>query len=184
MNKPFQPSSEELRPTGLLIARGGTSGGNAVPDVERIFDLDKYDTSLQLEAYFDRKHLKQAESVMIDLVQVLKSGWFSSGMGQEPLTVINQMLTLTAILGNSCNAVGQRMGEVILMNVFSNLKEWVDRTAEASEKAKQMKEAKLKKQAKMGRGTRRVMRLVRSLSLSLSMPSSGSLHTHTHSRVS
>ena len=73
---------------------------------------------------------------MIDLVQVLKSGWFSSGMGQEPLTVINQMLTLTAILGNSCNAVGQRMGEVILMNVFSNLKEWIDRTAEACEQAK------------------------------------------------
>ena len=64
-------------------------------------------------------------------------------MGQEPLTVINQMLTLTAILGNSCNAVGQRMGEVILMNVFSNLKEWIDRTAEACEQAKKLKEEKL-----------------------------------------
>ena len=71
------------------------------------------------------------------------------------------------------------MGEVILMNVFSNLKEWVDRTAEASEKAKQMKEAKLKKQAKMGRGTRRVMRLVRSLSLSLNAIFRLTTHTHT-----
>ena len=156
LNKPFNLIGG-MRPTGLKIHGNGNIAA-AVPEVERIFDLDKYETSLQLEAYFDRKQLKQAESVMIDLVQVLKWMVFL-GNGSEPLTVINQMLTLTAILGNSCNAVGQRMGELILMNVFSNLKEWIDRTAEACEQAKRLKEEKLRKQKRMGRGTRRVMRL-------------------------
>jgi len=164
LNKPFTPSSEELRPTGLHVGlRSGTMSSD-VPVVERIFDLDKYDTSLHIEAYLDRKQLKQAESVMIDLVHVLKSGWFSSALGQEPIAVINQMLTLTSILGNSCNAVGSRMGEVILMNVFSNVKEWVDRTVEESKNEQKLREAKLKKQAEIRqrrgtRATRRVMRL-------------------------
>lgn len=160
----FFPHSVEVRPTSFSVGNYG-NGGNAtqsnmaVPEIERIFDLAKYQNShFNFDAFLDNVQLKQSQSVMLNLVTVLKSGWFR--LGTEPMDVISKMMTITSLLGNSCNRVGQRMGEVIMLQVFTNIKEWVDRTTEQAEERQRLKEEKMKKQMKRSKGRgRRLMRL-------------------------